>query len=186
MGSQFNQLPFSNYSSLNEIDELTLTANYKNDFDIHSFINQQCINNESIKTLRLCKFGDIGNGKRVNSKTFTSLLLRFSNIELYDIFLNGPDVNHYSKMAAKLKKIFGELKGLSVRGGNEALNNQMIAAFGNNLKFFAHSFVARTNRNFGNIAFDKLEQVALRTADVKTINDILKSAKNIKKISVNP
>merc|ERR1712228_177038 len=146
--------------------------------------NQNCIKTDNIKKVRFYNFGNVGNGNRFNDHKFEKLLSGFPNAEylgLINVAIVNANIN-----VAKLKKSYPKLKGLYAAGGSRAKNNEMVNAFGNQLQYLCHSHLPGAGTDFSNINFGNLQQILLTIPNSKTITDILKTGKNIKKIRIFP
>ena len=176
-------LPNNGQFIMNQLQELTLNNKHQNDCNIEPFMNQNCIKTESIKTLNFNCFGDVGNGNRFNTDKVWRLLTKFPNVEylrLCNIF-----VRHRID-ADKLHESYPDLKGLCVIGGNAQINNDFVNRFGNTLHCLFHSYTPSRHTDFSNIDFSKLQEIILKTPNAKTINDILKTGRNLQKVHLIP
>ena len=119
-----------------------------------------------------------------------ALLAVFPNVEffeMYDVFIEAShDLSIYNTFPQTVKRCFPLLTGLSLRGCNEELNNNLIKILSPKLVSIAHSFKARVRRNLHEIPFPKLKNVLLRGADERTISGILSNAQNIEKFAIYP
>eukprot|EP01084_Bolivina_argentea_P263900 446856_1 len=99
-------------------------------------MNSNCFNFQNIKSLRLVRFGDIGDVGLVpnwfNIDKFYRLFIKFPIIECLEL------VNCFIPLtfkASKLKQLYPNLNGLSITAGLISHSNDLINEFGNNLHF---------------------------------------------------
>eukprot|EP01084_Bolivina_argentea_P264625 448302_1 len=171
---------------MNQLQYLRLHGNELTDFNIEPFINQNCINIENIQSATLTQFGTVPVGSRFNSDKLWKLLSKFKNIEsltLIDVIPTTPIPRQTLQQLYDLNPL---LHGLSAGGGWPVMNNNLINIFGNKLRFLLHGNTPDRDIDFANVNFINLEQVLLITPSAKTVNDILKSAKNIQKVCLYP
>eukprot|EP01084_Bolivina_argentea_P260687 440305_1 len=146
-------------------------------------MNQNCINFENIKRLCFSQFGTTNN--RFDANKFWKLLTNFKNIELLDLMCIVT-TNFEQKTLLKLRQFYPNITSLKMVGGILPTNNTLINIFGNNLQHLLHVSHPTNMINFSNVNFRKLEEVVLGTPSTEMINQMLKSAQNVKKFYLSP
>eukprot|EP01084_Bolivina_argentea_P127162 224950_1 len=176
---KFDQFPHAyTLPAINELKCIDINENKKGHSNIDIFINQNLINTSTITQLKCSWFGK--SDKLFNRHKFIELLTKFPSLQhlhLFFVFV-GIDCN-------QLKQTLPYLKALTVNGGAETRNKQLILALGSQLQSLAF-FSNRGGRDYElkNICFGKLKELKLSRPSVKSIDDILKTAVNLRTISV--
>merc|ERR1712228_119911 len=89
-------------------------------------------------------------------------------------------------MGARLQSMYPNLNGLACNSGGSALNNSLLSTFGANLEYLFDGSARFQDIHFSTINFENLQQLQLYEASSQKISDILKTAKNLRKLFLFP
>lgn len=122
--------------------------------------------------------------QRFDPEKFEKLLAEYPNAQ--SLTLTDMLIAHNNINVDNLTKYYPKLKRLHVQGGSRLQCNEIVNAFGDKLEYLYHSHNAGHQTDFSSINFANLQTVVLHTPSAKTVDDILKTGKNIEDIQINP
>eukprot|EP01084_Bolivina_argentea_P094621 170112_1 len=169
------------HTVMNELHTIELHGDNKLDMNIDDFLTTKC-NFNNITLLALLHLGHYENGN-FSSNTFIKLLKAFPNTQ-YLYFRNvNVDIDNFD-MNFNIKQLYPEIKGLKLNGNYDDFNRWLMHTYGSNLEYLFLSENDDFDFNLQVINFHKLEQLRMIDPTIKTLNDILKTASNLKQIQI--
>eukprot|EP01083_Nonionella_stella_P285395 971394_1 len=165
----------------NQITTLRLDANEQRGW-IEQFLNQKIIHHDTVTVLCCEQFGDVGDDLDIKTNEFLKLLASFPNlnhIKMSNVFL-ADDIT-----AQDIATVCPNIIGLGVNGGCGQLNNDLITLFARKLKYLSCTEIDETDEmDFDTVSFDTLEELQMITPRNRSLNSIINSASNLKKIFI--
>eukprot|EP01083_Nonionella_stella_P118659 354315_1 len=171
-------LPANGETVCNRLRRIAFDGANQTDVDISNFItSQNIINTNNITYLRCTRFG---HGRtHFSFDAFTQFLLKFPNIEHLSLVAvalpSVPDIQ------SSLLQSLPHLQGVTWLSSSSAFLVEILTAFGSKLKAlkFRDRIVAPMPNH---ITFSHLEQLMILSPQIATLDHILKTAKNLRKI----
>eukprot|EP01083_Nonionella_stella_P111462 326908_1 len=155
---------------------------------VQQFLNTNIIDCDTVTTLdcTYCGSPDHDNSANMSQNEFLSLLARFSNVMNLKLYcLSATD----DITAQDIHNVCPNIVGLyledgidGTRSNSETVNHDLIALFARKLKYLSSE---RVIGDFDTIAFDALEELVVIIPDKNSVNGVVQSASNLKKIFVS-
>eukprot|EP01083_Nonionella_stella_P284349 967972_1 len=176
----------SNFDSpiFNQVTTLTLNGHYQADGWIQQFVDQNIVDGNTVTKLICMRFGDPSNDIETEGKELLSLFAQFPNLQ--HIFINQIcATNDFT--AQQILSVCPDVVGLGVvsghyHGNDNQLNTNLITLLASKLKRLSFAQAVPNEFNFNHVTLGKLETLNMDTPDSQTLQSILKSASNMKKI----
>eukprot|EP01083_Nonionella_stella_P125253 378803_1 len=168
--------------NFNQVNSLKLRANEKCDW-VQPFLHQNVINCDHVARLTCSAFGS--NVHRMTGDEFLSLLAKFPNLThlKMDCVLLEEDVRAQD-IANTCSKIVSLSLWDSLRKLRAHETTDLVKIFAGQLKYLSLMQSQRNDFNLDSVMFGGLEELCLIYPEYRLLNDILKSASNLKKIFV--
>ena len=179
----FNKLSLPSTSVLfNQLDALRLDAENCNNEILQKFVKQNHLNLSNVTKLTLCAFEQHFDRNLITK--LLSKLPRLKELKLLD-FACDIDVNAIRKALLHLNalKIGTEYNLAELNGG--VRNKDLVHAFGDKLEFLAFNEKGDMDYKLDSVNFENLQYFDGRHMSSKSINDILKTAVNLKKFEMH-
>eukprot|EP01083_Nonionella_stella_P058028 152085_1 len=165
---------------VNQLTTLTLDASESDENDgwVQQFLDRNIVNCNTVKTLKCLNFAD---RQEMEGKTFLDLLNSFPNLKHLKLHHITTDVT-----AEDILNVCPNLDGLTVNSGDSQLNANLITLFASKLKCLSFVQYHANEFDFDSVNFATLEELHAVTPDYQSLNCILKSASNMKKVLIRP
>eukprot|EP01083_Nonionella_stella_P304518 1058720_1 len=166
--------------NFSHVTELALQAHKKRDW-VEPFFNQNIVNCDHVTTLDCEDFGS--NDHEMRGSEFLSLLTKFPNVtqlQLHSVKVTDDVTAH------DIADLCPKIAALSVRFMSPNVCGDLVRIVGSQLQSLACMPARGTEYDFGNVDFDKLEELGLFAPDNRCFDGILKSSVNLKRIVLFP
>eukprot|EP01083_Nonionella_stella_P166687 558027_1 len=170
-------------SIFNQISELRLNAKEKTGW-VQPFLDQNIVNCDNITALECKRFGSWTSrpGAKMQGDEFLALLTTFPR--LTHLQMNGVRITG-GITAQDIADVCPKVVGLAVTTADQAtVPTHLPRTLASQLKYLSLRQGKKKCFDCDNIAFDKLEELRLWWPDNQSLNAILKSALNLKKVHI--